>query len=80
MRSFACDMKRGAGGSSFHIGGDGGITPLRSVIRTLRAGEQHATQACSPRFSAQCEPSRFATAFALGAIFAIKKEPEGHLP
>ena len=33
MRSFSCDMKRGAGGSSFHIGGDGGITPLRSVIR-----------------------------------------------
>ena len=25
MHSFACDMKRGAGGSSFHIGGDGGI-------------------------------------------------------
>ncbi len=25
MPSFARDMKRGAGGSSFHIGGDGGI-------------------------------------------------------
>ena len=39
---------------------DGGITPLRSVIRSLRAGERPALQARSPRFSGKCGPGRCA--------------------